>query len=121
MARGNVAASAGVGSYPTLPVAANAMDLALTAADPVEKNQAAFDQAAMLLLIFQNTHATDPGDVTIESAPDGLNREGDITDYSLAAGEIGFFFARRNGWRQSDGNLYFDGSAATIKFAVIKL
>lgn len=121
MARSNVAASTGIGSYPTLPVAANAMDLTETAADVANKNQAAFGNATMLLLIFHNTHAANAGDVTIESSPDSLNREGDITDYSLAAGEIGFFFARRNGWRQSDGNLYFDGSDATIKFAVIQL
>lgn len=121
MPRVTVAPSIGAGTYPTLPVTANAMDLTLVAADVVNKNQAAFNQASMLLLIFQNTHASAAGDVTIESAPDGLNREGDITDYSLAAGEIGFFFARRSGWRQEDGNLYFDGSAATILFGVIKL
>lgn len=121
MARANVPASAGVGSYPVTPVAANSMDLTETAADPVNLNQAAFGSASMLLLIFHNTHATNPGDVTIEGAPDGLNRDDVITDYVLQAGEIGFFFARRTGWRQADGNLYFDGSAATIKFAVIAL
>jgi hypothetical protein len=120
MPRATITASAGAGTYPTLPVTANSMDLTLTAANIVDKNQAAFDQASMLLLIFQNTDAG-AQTVTIESAPDGLNREGDITAYSLAAGEVGFFFARRSGWRQSDGYLYFEASAITMKFAVIKL
>lgn len=107
--------------YPTLPVAANSLDVNFQAADAVNLNQAAYGTAAALLLLVWNTHATNPGDFTVESAPDGLNREGDITDYSLAAGEVGAFYAPRSGWRQTDGNLYFDGSASTMKFAVIKL
>lgn len=121
MARGTLPKSAGVGSYPLTPVAANSMDLTFTAADPANKNQIAFGNAARLLVLFINTHATDPQDVTIETAPDTLNREGDITDYVLQAGDHGFFIASRNGWRQGDGYLYLDGSDATVKFAAIEI
>lgn len=121
MPRQTIAKSTGVGSYPTLPLVANSADLTLTAADAVNKSQATFGSAGALLVFAINTHATDAQDVTIESAPDTLNREGDITDYSIAAGEVFWFIARRNGWRQADGMLYFDASNAAVKFGVIEV
>lgn len=121
MPRTTVNASTPAGPYPVLPLTANVADLTMTAADVANLNQAAFGNANAILLIAQNSHATTPYDVTIESAPDGLNREGDITDYVLQAGDIAAFKLARNGWRQSDGNLYFDGSNAAIKFGIIKL
>jgi hypothetical protein len=122
MARQTIAASTPAGPYPaTLPITANSADVTMTAADVANKSQTAFGVATALLLLVQNTHASAAGDITIESAPDGLNRVGNITDYVLQAGDIAAFYLPRNGWRQSDGNLYFDGSDVTIKFAIIKL
>ena len=122
MPRQTIAASTPAGPYPaTLPLTANSADVTMTAADVANKSQAAYGTASALLVLVQNTHASAAGDVTIESSPDGLNREGDINDYVLQAGDIAAFYLPRNGWRQSDGNLYFDGSDATIKFGIIKL
>lgn len=122
MPRQTIAASVPAGPYPAvLPIAVNSADITMTAADVANKSQAAYGAASSLLVLVQNTHASAAGDVSIESAPDGLNREGDITDYVLQAGDIAAFLLPRNGWRQTDGNLYFDGSDATIKFGIIKL
>jgi hypothetical protein len=68
-----------------------------------------------------NTHAADPGTFTLTSVADEHLRTGDITAYSLAAGEIGAYRIKNDGWRQSDGKIYLEGSAATIKFAVMAL
>src|SRR5215216_7106758 len=107
------------GPYPTLPLGAGAADLVLAVADTVNLNQAAFGSNARLLLLVWNSHATTAYTVTVTSAPDALNRSGDITGYSLDAGDMVAFVFERNGWKQSDGNLYFQANNAAIKFAAI--
>lgn len=111
-----------MGSRPTLPLSAGSATFAPTAADVANQNAAAFSgTTARLLVIAQNTDAT-PRNVTITSAPDGLNRTGDITTYSLAAAGIAVFGPfERNGWQQSDLNLYFSADNALVKFIVIPL
>lgn len=118
MPRTAIAPQAGIGSFPVLPIAADAADLSMVAADLANLNQAAYGSYARLMVVVQNSGAS-PYTVTFTSAPDALNRTGDISAYSLAAGDIAFFFFERNGWRQSDGNLYFQGSNAAVKFGVI--
>jgi hypothetical protein len=108
------------GPYPVPPIAANSLDFALTVADVSNKNQAAFGSRARLLVLVQNVNAG-AQTFTIESAPDGLNREGDVTTYSPATGEFGAFVVARNGWRQADGYLYFEGSHADVKFAIFAI
>lgn len=122
MPRTTIAPSAGVGIYPVLPVTADAADLAFAAADVTNKNQIAFGTAANLLLLCWNTNAASTArTATITSALDTLNRSGDITAYSVGAGEIAYFVIPRNGFRQSDGYLYLEGSNAEMKFAAIQL
>ena len=99
---------------------ANAADLTLTAADTVNLNQ--FRATGNNLVIAQNTNAG-AQTVTITSAP--INgRTGDITTYSIGAGEIavfGPFLGNQNGWTQSDGYIYLQASHADIKFAIISI
>lgn len=121
MPRTPIAAQTPAGSYPVLPLAANALDLAFTASDVANGNSVPFGNRPRLLVLVRNAHAADAGTFTIGSAPDQLNRVGDIDDYSLAAGEVGAFIVERAGWRQSDGNLYLNGSAATIMFSIVGL
>ena len=74
------------------------------------------------ILLVWNTHAVDAGTVTITGATDAFGRTGTIASYSLAAGEMAFFGPlRSDAFRQTDGKIWFAGSAATIKFAVIRL
>jgi len=99
---------------------ANAADLTFTAADAANFEQTAF--TGKELIIAYNSDPANPYTVTIESVADAsLGRTGDITTYSLAAGEYGVFGPfTLDGWRQSDGYLYFKASNAAIKFCVIR-
>lgn len=117
MARQSHTAKTALGTK-TSAYSANAADLAMTAADAANYEEVAF--TGKELVIAHNTDGANPYTVTIESVADELGRTGDITAYSLAAGEYGVFGPfGRDGWRQTTGKLYFRGSNAAIKFAVI--
>jgi hypothetical protein len=98
---------------------ADSADLTLAAANVADKNQFVFRPGDILLA--QNSGAA-PYTVTITSAASKkTNRTGDITTYSLAAGEIAVFgpFDDPDGWMQSDGYVYCEATNAAVKFAVI--
>lgn len=73
------------------------------------------------ILIAHNTNAGSTArTVTITSVADAEGRTGDITATSIAAGAFAMFgpFAL-DGWKQSDGYLYFQASHAEIKYMAI--
>lgn len=110
-----------LGPYPTLPVAALALDLTWQAADTSNLNQFLLGQGKYIILA-RNTHATTSFTLTLTSAPDDFKRSGDITTYSIAAGkQIAFLVDKQAGWVQSDGMFYLAGSGASIEFCIIKL
>lgn len=109
-----------LGPYPTLPVSANALDLTWTAADTTNLNQ--FTLNGAFLILARNVHATTAFTLTLTSTADSKKRTGDITTYSLQAGEVmGFLVNNSEGWKQSDGFFYLQGSDTNIQFAIIKL
>lgn len=119
MPRTTIAVQVPKGPYPALQPAADALDMTLTACDTVNFNQTPL--SGTLLLIAQNSGAS-PYTITISSVADSRNRTGDITAYSLAAGDVAMFLINQaDGWLQSDGNLYYQGSNAAVKFAPIKI
>ncbi len=60
--------------------------------------------------------------VTFSSVDDPFGRTGNIAAYSLAAGEYAIFGAFNvDGWRQADGKMYLEASAADVFCAVIRL
>jgi hypothetical protein len=109
-----------VGPFPTLPVAADSLDVAGTAADTVNKNEVAFGNHNRLLVTWVNTGAS-ARTVTIASALDTYKRSGDVTTYSTGAGEFAAFLVERNGWLQSDGKLYLEANNAEVIFRVYGL
>lgn len=120
MARTPIAAQALGGAYPT--ITANSRDLAEVAGNAVDGNSTPIVNGKTLLV----AHNTDSGahTVTIDSTPDALGREGDITAYSIGAGEIATFGPfKRVGWEQDDVShlLHWTTNDATVKFAVITL
>lgn len=119
MARTTLTKTTLYGPYPSLPVTANSLDVTLTAADTGNKNQ--FKASGDSLLIVQNSDGANPYTFTLTSVADSFNRTGDITTYSLAAGEVAVLRVKNDGWRQTDGYVYLEGSNAAIKFAVIDL
>jgi len=77
------------------------------------------------VILIYNSHATTAYTVTISSVVDEKNRTGDITTYSLAAGEFAYFtgaLTNAAGWKnQSTGLLSVTCSNAAIKWAILKL
>jgi hypothetical protein len=107
------------------PVAApgtqNYTGAALTqlAADTVNKEEVVITGKELVLAQNSDVGAHT---VTITSVADNLGRTKDIAAVSLAAGELRIFGPfGLEGWRQSDGFLYFEANHATIKFSVLRL
>lgn len=80
------------------------------------------------LLLAYNSSTTTPATVTVSSVSDTEGRTGDISAFSVAASASLTALTAAvsqqfpvTGWQQSDGNLYFQASSATIYFAVIQL
>lgn len=107
-----------LGPYPTLQPAADALDLVMTAGDASNLNQFVLD--GPMMLIVQNTGAG-ARTFTLTSAVDALQRTGDVTAYSLAAGDIAVFnFSQVIGWKQTDGYMYLTASHAEVKFGIVR-
>jgi hypothetical protein len=107
-----------LGPYPGT-VGAGALAITMTAADTTNNN--AFALSGKEVLIVENSGAS-PYTLTIHSTPDASGRTGDITTYSIAANSVAAFNFRGGvqGWQQSDGNCYIDGSNAALLFAVLR-
>lgn len=118
MPRQTLTKTSAVGPYP-VSVPADSLDINFQAADTVNLNQ--FAPGGDDLILAWNTHATNPYTFTVTSAPDQLNRTGDITTYSVGAGEIAHFRVKNLGWVQSDGKVYLQGSNSALKFGIIGL
>ena len=110
---------AAVGPYPALPVSAGSLDFVFTAADNVNGNS--FVSTGRELLLVENTDAG-AQTFTVTSVADSLLRTGDVGPYSMASGANALFVvAAQPGWKQTDGTVHVTASAATVKFAVVRL
>jgi hypothetical protein len=118
MARVTLTAKAALGPFGAYSVA-NSADLTMTAANISDKNQVAC--SGNDLIIAHNTGAG-AHTITITSYTDPYNRTGDITAYSLGAGEYAIFGPfKALGWQQADGKIYFEANDAEVKFGVVAL
>ncbi|HWV23259.1 MAG TPA: hypothetical protein VNZ58_03640 [Thermomicrobiales bacterium] len=114
MARVDIAITTAPGSY-----AGESVAVMFTAADTSDKNQFALTNRDVVLI-----HNTGGGAATwtATSVPDSYGREQHIAAESIAAGAVHVFGPiGLNGWQQTDGAFYLEASAATVKFAVIRL
>ena len=114
MARTALTKTIAPGSFPTAGVVAT-----FAAADVVNKNS--FVMTSKEILLVKNAHATNPQTVTINSVADEMGRSGDITTFSIAAGDTAVFgpFKDKTGWAQSGGVMYLEGSTTDITFCVL--
>ena len=107
--------------YPALPLSADSADLTFTPAGASFADGAGFAMSGRELLIVRNPTAG-ALTATITSVADRRKRTGNITAYSIGAGELAVFGPfPPEGWQQSDGQLYIAGSAAGLEFAVLRL
>lgn len=119
MPRTNIAAQTLAGAYPVTPLAGGSADITWVTADILNGNHTPLINDKTVLL----ARNTDVGAQTVSvlSTPDTLNREGDITDYSIGAGKVARFGPFKTvGWANA-GKLEFDGATADVEFAVITL
>lgn len=120
----NVAAQNMPGCYPVLPVVANSLDLVFTAkagADPFSTELV--DRKTVILV--SNTDAVLAHTVSFEAVPDSLNRDGDVSGYSLGAGELAILGPfRLAGWNSGTLTaplLVFDVDNVAVRVAVIEI
>lgn len=100
-------------------IAAEAADLTWEAGDATDLNS--YVSTGRELVLVRNDDAA-AQTVTIHSVADSFNREGDIAAYSVGVGEYAMFGPIPvEGWRQSDGTVHIDPSAATLMFAIVRL
>lgn len=99
--------------------AANALDVTLAAGDAVDGND--YVPSEKDILFVQNSHGSNAYTFTLFSVADELGRTGDVTAYSLAAGEFACFPVPARGFKQTDGKIWLACENAAIKFAVFRL
>lgn len=119
MARAILTKTTALGKWGNYAVA-NAADLTMAAANVSDKNQ--FVASGNDLVVAHNTGGS-AYTVTITSVADPVTgRTGDVTTYSVGAGEYAVFgpFSQR-GWSQSTGYIYLEASNAAILFGVVTL
>ncbi len=117
MARQSHTAQILLGAYKTYGV--NLADYVYLAADTVNDEETTLSGREIVLV--QNTTGG-ALTCTFTSVASPLNRTGDITAYSVGANEFAMFGPFEiTGWQQTDGKLYFSGSAVGLEFAVIRL
>lgn len=106
-----------VGPYPSLQPAADSLDFAFAAADATNKEQ--FACTGREIILAQNSGAG-ARTITVTSVANGQNRTGDITSYSIGAGQFAAFKVAIEGWRQSDGNVYIEAEHAEVKWVILR-
>jgi len=109
------------GSYPALPLTAEAEDFTWTTAGADFVEGAGFTMTERELILVRNDNVA-AQTVTVSSMVDAYNRDGDITTYSVGIGEYAMFGPfKKDGWVQADGKLYIAASATDVFFAIIRL
>ena len=117
MARQTITVRTGTGKYPT---SAQLDPFALTAADATNYEQCAY--TGREVIIAHNSSADTAYDVTIESvASQRTGRTGNLVvevpfGEHVVIGPLGL-----DGFKQTDGKLYFRGENAAILFGVVRL
>lgn len=116
MARTAVSVTTLLGAYGDYSVA-NAADVTFQQADTVNDQLVVMQEGDILLAWNKGAGAQT---VTISSVS-LFGRTGDVSAYSVGAGEImAFGPVLSAGWKQSDGALYFEASSTDIYFAILR-
>lgn len=121
MARAVMTITSMPAKYPTLPISANGLDVAFTAAGASFALGHEYAITGKEILIVRNGNVG-AQTVTITSCADPYNRTGNITTYSIGVGEYAIFPQfQLTGWQQADGYLWVDFSAADEEYIVLRL
>lgn len=119
MTRVTLTANVPLGTLGAPYATANAADLTMTAADASNKQQVA--HSGKILVIARNSGAV-ARTVTITSTVDYKGRTGDVSAYSIGAGEYAAFGPfDLDGWVETDWKLYFEANNAEVFLGVVDL
>jgi len=119
MARVLVAAQTTPGAYPAFPISANSLDMDFQTSDNSLGNYTPLVDSKSLVLAWNTDSSAHT--ITFTSVADTFNRTGDISAYSIGAGEIAMFGPFKTaGWSHS-GELWIDTSNSTVELAVVTL
>jgi len=100
-------------------VVAGAQDIGLEASDSALGNH--FTSSGKDLLIVHNTDAG-AQTVTVECAADSTGRDGSVSAYSLAAGDIAYIgILNTDAFKQTDGTVVIGTSDDNVHLAVLRL
>jgi hypothetical protein len=131
MSQTNIITESVIGPYTAVPVGAGDLNITWTAADPVNGNQIIYDTPYGDLLLAWNTAYSTSATFTLSSTQDApFLRTGDISNYTLAAGQILAFYLGNfpsdvpTGWSTLIGGSYyidFRASTSAVKFAILQL
>ena len=116
----NIASISLLTAYPTLPIGAGTASPTLTSnSDPLSRSTPLVDSKTMVLAYNSDVSAHT---ITFTSVPDSINRGGDITGYSVAAGAIALFGPFKSvGWSQAGNLLFIDVADAHVQLSVLQL
>jgi hypothetical protein len=110
-----------VAKYPSLQPAVNTLDAAFVAAGADYADGAEFTLTGQEIVIVRNGNVG-AKTVTVTSYADPMNRTGDITAYSIGAGEYAILPQfQPQGWSNPSGKLHLAVNAADLEFLVIRL
>jgi hypothetical protein len=105
---------------PFATISANGADFTFTAGDT---NTDTIAVTGRQVILAQNI-GVGARTLTITSVADAQGRTGDITSYSLGAGEFAAFgigLTNEAGWKQTNGTIIVDVEHAEVKWAVLTL
>jgi len=106
--------------YPAIPPAVNSLDFAFASTSGGNDDGYEFPASGREVVLLRNTDSN-PQTFTLLSVVDDLNRKGDITAYSLAAGEFAVLVPPLKGFQQADGKIYIDVSDPLVNIAVLRM
>lgn len=104
--------------YPALPVTANSLDVAETA--PNDTNGCDYVPTGREIVVLHNT-TVGAATFTLVSSADPYGRTGDITAYSLGAGEFAALIPPSTGFLGAGGKITITVSDPGIKFLVMRV
>lgn len=106
---------------PFAPISANGLDFTWAAGNTGGDT---FVCTGREVLLFWNSHASNPYTFGVTSQPDADGRVAHIAGYSLSAGEFGFHtvgLTNKKGWKDSNGLINIVVENAAVKVAVLRL
>jgi hypothetical protein len=118
MARTATAAQTPKGPYPGT-VSANLLDVTFTAADNANGHTTTW--AGNRMLVVARNSGAGARTITVTSIADSHGRTGDVSAFSMGAGEYCAFIVERDGWQQSDNCLYWTAEHSEVLVAILAI